>query len=851
MSYADNYTDEMLEELEKKIGRVYSDAQKDFEKQSKEYFEKFAKRDEEYHKLVDEGKITEKEYQQWRLNQIGRGERLDKMAAQMAERATNANEVAVAYVNDATPSIYSLNRNHEAYIIEKLGYDMSVGGDFTLLNESSVRRLMVTDPDVMPYYPKERAIQRGIDLDYGQKYIKKHITSGILQGKSVYKIADDLQKDLTNMERASAIRTARTAVTSAQNGGRQDSMNAAAKMGIKLRKRWVSAKDMRVRDAHGKADGQTVNTDEPFIVGGEKMMFPGDTSSASGWNLYNCRCGMRTVEKEGIEAEQRQVRVRNPEWEKAHEDEEKAKARYERALEKEKAETDPEKKKQLRKQRLEKQQEYEHYSEIRKGTQKNIVVNGDMTYEEWTKLRGIKSKGKTVKSTAKTIKVDETPNVTKKPIDPYSFTDKQNEAIEWYVSGEGQFVNQYYRGRVDADFGELSDDEKALTKLLDEATGRELPIDTGKLYRSVDAEAIFGKMDDTDFYNLEGAVVYNNNDKFATSAKEKYLSKVKGKTITEKGYMSTTRSVDVAEEWGGFTGSEKPIVIEFDDVPKGLHGADLRKFDVEGDEQFEVLLARNTKYEITDVYGKNGQIHVKAKFVVDDMVEETAEIKTKAVTQKATIKKQYKTTEALNEYDYYLEEQESFRLSAIKEMSGADDETCEKYLNAMCGNRNSWVRSTNAGTEYEESWFYGADNKIRLAKDGEYYEKAKVIDDYIENSPKYEGSIYRGLSLDDDTISQFEKGATFKENGNLSSWTSEKDVASMFAEGRSEELGKKPVIFETSNHPHSTPTAHLSIYGSEESEVLVSNMKNNEYIVESVTKKDGFTYVKMKLKGVS
>ena len=388
MSYADNYTDEMLEELEKKIGKVYSDAQKDFEKQSKEYFEKFAKRDEEYHKLVDTGEITEKEYKQWRLNQIGRGERLDKMAAQMAQRATKANEVAVAYVNDATPSIYSLNRNHEAYVIEKLGYDMSVGGDFTLLNESSVRRLMVTDPDVMPYYPKERAIQRGIDLDYGQKYIKKHVTSGILQGKSVYKIADDLQKDLTNMERASAIRTARTAVTSAQNGGRQDTMNAARAMGIKLPKRWVAVKDSRTRDIHGKADGQTVDSDKPFIVGGEKLMFPGDTSSASGWNLYNCRCGMRTVEKEGIEAEQRQVRVRNPEWEKAHENEEKAKARYERALEKEKAETDPEKKKELRKKRLEKQHEYEAKQQARKGIQKNIVVDGDMTYTEWLKLRG-------------------------------------------------------------------------------------------------------------------------------------------------------------------------------------------------------------------------------------------------------------------------------------------------------------------------------------------------------------------------------------------------------------------------------------------------------------------------------
>ena len=148
-----------------------------------------------------------------------------------------------------------------------------------------------------------------------------------------------------------------------------------------------------------------------------------------------------------------------------------------------------------------------------------------------------------------------------------------------------------------------------------------------------------------------------------------------------------------------------------------------------------------------------------------------------------------------------------------------------------------------------KGWFSGSDTDIRLATDGEFFEKAKVIDDYIENAPKFEGKIYRGLSLDDDTISQFVEGATFKENGNLSSWTSEKDVASMFADGRSEELGKRPVIFETSNPPHGTPTSHLSIFGSEESEVLVSNMRNGEYIIESVSERDGYTYVTMKLKG--
>lgn len=389
MSYADRWTDEQLADLEERISRVYSDAQKDFEKQSREYFGAFAKKDEEKRKKVESGELSKDEYKQWRLTQMGRGERLNHMARQMSERATKANEVAVAYVNDTTPGIYSLNRNHEAYVIEGLGHEM-VGADFSLYNEQAVRRLVVENPDIMPYYPEKRAVARGIDLDYGQKYIKRHVLGGIIQGKSVYKIADDLQRDVADMNRASAIRTARTAITAAQNGGRQATMDSARAMGIKLRKRWVAAKDGRTRDVHGVADGQTVPTDEPFIVGGEKMMFPGDRTSASGWNLYNCRCGMRTVEKEGIEAEPRQVRIQNPAWTDAYEAEEKAKAKYERALEKEKAETDPEKKKALRKQRLEKQHEYEALQKKRREIPKNKVV-GDMTYTEWAKLRGLSS----------------------------------------------------------------------------------------------------------------------------------------------------------------------------------------------------------------------------------------------------------------------------------------------------------------------------------------------------------------------------------------------------------------------------------------------------------------------------
>lgn len=100
---------------------------------------------------------------------------------------------------------------------------------------------IVEQPDLMPYYPPKRALKRGIDLAWGKKQITASVTSSILQGKSIKGMADDLQKRITTMNRDSAIRTARTAVTGAQNAGRMDSYAAAEKMGIKLKKEWLAA----------------------------------------------------------------------------------------------------------------------------------------------------------------------------------------------------------------------------------------------------------------------------------------------------------------------------------------------------------------------------------------------------------------------------------------------------------------------------------------------------------------------------------------------------------------------------------------------------------------------------------
>lgn len=278
-------TDKELAKLEQRIAKLYKEAADELTDTVKTYFEQFEKRDAAMKEKLDAGEITEQQYKQWRLAQMGRGKRFTALRDKVAERYTNANETAVSYVNDATPGIYTLNRNYAAYKIEQV----SDKADFTLWDEQTVKRLIVEQPDLMPYYPPKRALQRGIDLKYGKQQITGSVTSSILQGKGIPKIANDLQHRMQDMSRASAIRTARTAVTAAQNAGRLDTYRAAQDMGIKLKKQWLATLDNRTRHAHAILDGQTVDVYKPFKADGYELMYPGD-SSAPGYLVYNCRC---------------------------------------------------------------------------------------------------------------------------------------------------------------------------------------------------------------------------------------------------------------------------------------------------------------------------------------------------------------------------------------------------------------------------------------------------------------------------------------------------------------------------------------------------------------------------------
>ena len=301
---AHRQTERKLAALERRIASVYRQASDDVKDKIDAYFQMFSKADAEKRAALEEGKITKAQYQKWRISEMLSGDRYTALRDFLAERMTKANEVAVAYINDATPGIYSLNRNYAAYTIERVAGNVS----FTLIDEQTVRRLIQKRPSLMPYYPKKKAIARGIDLAWGRRQIRAQITSSILQGESIQDIAKHLMQRIPEMNKASAVRTARTAVTSAQNGGRLASYEKAEQMGIKVRKVWVATKDGDTRRSHQRMDGETVDWDEDFSNG---LRFPGDPSGKPK-EVYNCRCTVRTEVPKKYQAEPRKMRVRDP-----------------------------------------------------------------------------------------------------------------------------------------------------------------------------------------------------------------------------------------------------------------------------------------------------------------------------------------------------------------------------------------------------------------------------------------------------------------------------------------------------------------------------------------------------------
>jgi hypothetical protein len=124
-----------------------------------------------------------------------------------------------------------------------------------------------------------------------RKRIAAEIAAGRAAGETLRQIARRIDKFyLEDIIPHRSMTIAVTEVGHAANWSQNFIAEDTAERGVPMEKEW-GAIFVRTREAHEEADGQRVPLDEPFDVGGEKMMYPGDETLGAGpENIINCHC---------------------------------------------------------------------------------------------------------------------------------------------------------------------------------------------------------------------------------------------------------------------------------------------------------------------------------------------------------------------------------------------------------------------------------------------------------------------------------------------------------------------------------------------------------------------------------
>ena len=275
MDKAHEWTEEQISELTQKFKTVYAEAQRISTDRLGEYLNQFDKLDTEMRKKVAKGEVAQKEYYAWRKKKMLFQQRYSSTLKDMATAYNNADVLAMRYLNNSLPMILGANFDFGATQIFNMKWS------FKLYDQKTIGRLIAAKPDLLPIID----IDKSKNLDWYQKKLNSAITQGILHGDSIPKIAKQLEK-VTESGKAAAIRNTRTAITSAECAGRDESYRMAQADGVDLVREWRATLDGRTRHSHAAIDGEQREVGEAFSNG---CMHPGDPNGAPA-EVYNCRC---------------------------------------------------------------------------------------------------------------------------------------------------------------------------------------------------------------------------------------------------------------------------------------------------------------------------------------------------------------------------------------------------------------------------------------------------------------------------------------------------------------------------------------------------------------------------------
>ena len=142
-----------------------------------------------------------------------------------------------------------------------------------------------------------RTMYKGI-----QGNARKAIAMAAEEGWGADRTAKEMIKIQGQMNKAHAMRIARTEVVRASNEGAFEGADAT---GLDLKKVWISASDARTRTLadgdfdHDIMNGEKVDMNEPFNVNGDLLQYPGDPDGEPG-NTINCRCTLGFEPKQSL-----------------------------------------------------------------------------------------------------------------------------------------------------------------------------------------------------------------------------------------------------------------------------------------------------------------------------------------------------------------------------------------------------------------------------------------------------------------------------------------------------------------------------------------------------------------------
>lgn len=136
---AHNETDLIIYEVEKRIKREFRQAAEEAKAKLRDYMKAFVKKEKTWRKRLESGEITEKEFNNWRYNQILGGKRWGELIEELIVVYQNARETAEVYTAEKLPAVYALNHDFTTYQIEKKA---QIDTGYRLIDKKTIKTIL-------------------------------------------------------------------------------------------------------------------------------------------------------------------------------------------------------------------------------------------------------------------------------------------------------------------------------------------------------------------------------------------------------------------------------------------------------------------------------------------------------------------------------------------------------------------------------------------------------------------------------------------------------------------------------------------------------------------------------------